>query len=245
MRRSAIDLRIERIVRPTAHAYAADMSTTHPPSTSLTPATVEMRAGLVSQLGEETSATFDRDAEATGAPGAFPDAVGVGDRAPAFRLPDARGGEVALDALLDDGPVVLVFYRGAWCPYCNLQLAAFQAALPDLRATGATLVAVSPQTPDQSLTLAEQRALEFHVLSDAGNATARAYGLVFTQSETTTAALRGLGVDLAAFNGDGTNTLPAPSVFVIGRDGAIRFAAVSGDYRWRVGPDEVLAALRG
>jgi len=216
---------------------------TETPSTSLTAATVEMRAGLVSQLGEQTSSVFDRDAEATGAPGAFAGAVGVGDRAPAFRLPDAHGRDVALGALLADGPVVLVFYRGAWCPYCNLQLAAFQAALPDIRAAGATLVAVSPQTPDQSLTLAEQRALEFHVLSDAGNATARAYGLVFTQSEATTAALHGLGVDLADFNGDDTNTLPAPSVYVIGHDGVIRFAAVSGDYRWRVGPDEVLAAL--
>jgi peroxiredoxin len=217
---------------------------TQTPSTSLTPATVEMRAGLVAQLGEETSSIFDRDAEASGAPGVFADALGVGDRAPTFRLPDARGGEVALDALLAGGPVALVFYRGAWCPYCNLQLAAFQAALPDLRAAGATLVAVSPQTPDQSLTLAERHALEFPVLSDAGNATARAYGLVFTQSDAATGALHGLGVDLADFNGDDTNTLPAPSVFVIGQDGVIRFAAVSGDYRWRVGPDEVMAALR-
>src|SRR5262245_45925954 len=218
---------------------------TQTPSTSLTPATVEMRVGLVAQLGEETSSVFDRDAEATGAPGVFDDALGVGDRAPAFRLPDARGGEVALDDLLADGPVVLVFYRGAWCPYCNLQLAAFQRALGDIRATGATLVAVSPQTPDQSLTLAEQKALEFPVLSDAGNAVAIKYGLVFTQSEAVTSTSRRLGIDLADFNGDDSNTLPAASTFVIGEDAVIRFASVSADYRWRVGPEEVLAALRG
>src|SRR5262249_55246511 len=127
--------------------------------------------------------------------------------------------------------------------YCNLQLAAFQSALADIRAAGAELVAVSPQTPDQSMTLAERHALEFAVLSDPGNAVAREYGLVFTQGEAATTTSRGLGIELAAFNGDASNTLPAPSTFVIGPDGVISFAAVSGDYRWRVGPEEVLAAL--
>jgi peroxiredoxin len=213
-------------------------------STSLTEATVDLRAGLLSQVGEETLSAYDRDAEALGAGDLFDHAAGVGDRAPAFRLPDARGVEVALEDLLEDGPVVLVFYRGAWCPYCNLQLAAFQRALADIRATGATLVAVSPQTPDQSLTLAEQKELEFPVLSDAGNAVASKYGLVYTQSEAVTSTSRRLGIELADFNRDDSNTLPAASTFVIGEDGLIRFASVSGDYRWRVGPEEVLAALR-
>src|SRR5262245_11324754 len=110
------------------------------PTTSLTAATIEMRAGLVSQLGEEVVSVYDRDAEAMGAGDAFADALRVGDRAPGFRLADARGGELALDDVLVDGPVVLVFYRGAWCPYCNLQLAAFQSELADIRAAGAALV---------------------------------------------------------------------------------------------------------
>ena len=219
--------------------------TTKAPSTSLSQATIDLRAGLLGQIGEETLSTYDRDAEAMGAGDLFNGAAGVGDRAPTFRLPDARGGEVALDDLLADGPVVLVFYRGAWCPYCNLQLAAFQRALTDIRATGATLVAVSPQTPDRSLTLADQKALEFPLLSDAGNAVASTFGLVFTQAEAVTSASRQLGIELADFNGDDSNTLPAASTFVIGEDGVIRFASVSGDYRWRVGPEEVLAVLRG
>ena len=214
-------------------------------STSLTTATAEMRSGLVSQLGEDTLSIYDRDAEAMGASDMFAGAPQVGDRAPAFRLPDARGGEVALDDLLIDGPVVLVFYRGAWCPYCNLQLAAFQSALADIRAAGAALIAVSPQTPDQSLTFAEQKALEFAVLSDVGNAVAGLYGLTYTQSEASTATSRELGIELADYNGDHSNTLPAASTFVIGDDGVIRFASIAGDYRWRVGPDEVLAVLRG
>jgi peroxiredoxin len=218
-------------------------TTTH--STSLTDATVGMRTELRSQIGEQALAVFDRDAEALGASDAFAGAPSVGALAPLFTLPDARGGEVALAELLGQGPVVLVFYRGAWCPYCNLQLVAYQRALGDIRAAGAMLVAVSPQTPDQSLTLAEQRALEFPVLSDAANRVAGEYGLVFTAADAATTTMRELGIELASFNGDDTNTLPAASTFVIGPDGRIRFASVSGDYRWRVGPDEVLAALRG
>jgi peroxiredoxin len=214
-------------------------------TTSLTEATTAMRDGLRRHVGDDTLSVFDRDAESLGASDVFSGALRVGDRAPTFRLADARGGEVALDDLLAHGPVVLVFYRGAWCPYCNLQLAAFQAALADIRAAGATLVAVSPQTPDQSLTLAERHALEFPVLSDVGNAVARDHGLVFTQSEASTATSHELGIDLADFNGDDSNTLPAASTFVIGDDRVIRFASVSGDFRWRVGPDEILAALRG
>jgi peroxiredoxin len=204
-----------------------------------------MRAGLRDQLGEEILSVYDRDAAALAAGDMFAGALRVGDTAPGFRLPDARGGEVALADLLADGPVVLVFYRGAWCPYCNLQLAAFQSALVEIRAAGASLVAVSPQTPDQSLTLAERHELAFPVLSDAGNAVARAYGLVFEQSEAATATSRQLGIELPDYNGDASNTLPAASTFVISPDSVIRFAAVSGDYRWRVGPEEVLAALRG
>jgi peroxiredoxin len=219
------------------------MSTTTP-STSLTEPTVGMRAGLVGQIGEKPLATFDRDAEALGAGDTFDHALAEGADAPRFTLPDARGGEVALDDLLAEGPAVLVFYRGAWCPYCNLQLAAFQGALAEIEAAGATLVAVSPQTPDQSLSLAEQRALEFPVLSDSGNRVAREYGLAYASSSVNTETLRELGVELSAFNGDDSNTLPAAATFVIGQDGRIRFASVSGDYRWRVGPEEVLAVLR-
>jgi peroxiredoxin len=139
--------------------------------------------------------------------------------------------------------VVLVFYRGAWCPYCNLQLAAFQQAIDDIEAAGATLVAVSPQTPDASLSFAEQQSLRFAVLSDAGNAVARAYGLEFVQGDEPWDKQRELGIDVAASNGDDTRRLPAAATFVIDRSGIVRMAAISGDYRWRVGPGEVLAAL--
>jgi peroxiredoxin len=151
---------------------------------------------------------------------------------------------LTLARLRSDGPVVLVFYRGAWCPYCNLQLRAFQAALADIHAAGASLVAISPQTPDNSLTLAEQAELALPVLSDVGNDVARSYGLVYALGAADRELHSGAGIDLTAFNGDDSWELPAPAVFVVDADGTIRYASVAGDYRWRVGPDEVLAALR-
>lgn len=209
--------------------------------TSLTAATEELRSGLQMQLGGVLD-SLDAGANELGAR-SWP-AKAVGEAAPDFELPDARGGSVTLTSLRGEGPVVLVFYRGAWCPYCNLQLRAFQAALADIHAAGASLVAVSPQTPDNSLTLAEQAELAFPVLSDVGNDVARSYGLVYALGGADRELHRGLGADLTAFNGDDSWELPAVAVFVVDADGTIRYASVAGDYRWRVGPDEVLAALR-
>jgi peroxiredoxin len=209
--------------------------------TSLTAATEELRSGLRTQLGEVLD-NVDASANELGAR-TWP-ARAVGEAAPDFELPDARGGSLTLAGLRGEGPVVLVFYRGAWCPYCNLQLRAFQAALADIHAAGASLVAISPQTPDNSLTLAERVELAFPVLSDVGNDVARSYGLVFALDAADRELHAGVGVDLAAFNGDDSWELPAPAVFIVDEDGTIRYASVAGDFRWRVGPDEVLAALR-
>src|SRR5215469_7568923 len=127
--------------------------TTKNADTSLTQATMELREKIAAQFPARIRDTWDRDSQSLGSRD-FSSAPAVGDQAPNFRLPDARGGEVELAELRAGGPVVVVFYRGAWCPYCNLQLAAFQGALADIEAAGATLIAVSPQTPDQSLSFA-------------------------------------------------------------------------------------------
>lgn len=225
-------------------SYRDVMPTSRTASTSLTDATVALRAQLQAALGAETLAPFDTDAEAMVADGVGSGAPSVGATAPHFTLPDVHGTNRALGDLLTAGPVVLVFYRGAWCPYCNLQLHAFQESLAEIEAAGATLVAVSPQTPDNSLSFAEKEGLGFTVLSDAHNTIARSYGLVFRQAEAPTATQRRLGIDLADVNGDDSYELPAAATFVIDTDGVVRFSSVSADYRWRVGPAEVLAALR-
>jgi peroxiredoxin len=168
----------------------------------------------------------------------------VGSKAPEFSLPDARGGEARLADLLARGPVVVTFYRGGWCPFCNLQLRAYQAALPEMVALGATLVAISPQTPDNSLSTAEKAGLAFPVLSDAHNAAARAYGLVFKLSDGLQALQKMFGNEPPKFNGDDSWELPVPGTFVLDRSGVVRLAFVDPDYTKRLEPSAILAALR-
>jgi peroxiredoxin len=170
-------------------------------------------------------------------------AMGTGDQAPDFALPDVRGNPVSLSGLLQRGAVVVTFYRGGWCPYCNIQLRAYQAIVPEMAALGARLVAISPQLPDSSLSTAQTNALTFDVLSDAGNSVARRFGLVYALSEDLRDALRSNNKALPAFNGDDSWELPVPATYVIAPDGRITLASIEVDYRKRLEPDAILAAL--
>jgi peroxiredoxin len=169
--------------------------------------------------------------------------LAVGAHAPEFNLRDANGGHVALSSLLEKGPVVLAFYRGGWCPYCSTELRALQIRLGDFAKAGATLVAVSPQTPDNSLSTAEKLELTFPVLSDVGNTVARSYGLVYSLPEDLREVYTGFGLDLSAANGDRTLELPLPATFVIGTDGVVVWRFADADYTKRAEPDDVVAAL--
>jgi peroxiredoxin len=166
-----------------------------------------------------------------------------GDKAPDFALPNVTGEMVQLSQLLAKGPVVLIFYRGGWCPYCNLALRSYQAILPEIELAGATLVAVSPQTPDNSLTAREKMELSFPVLSDHGNTVARAYGLVFTVSSEVQAVQQAMGLDLSKVNGSETWELPIPGSYVIAPDGTIALAFLDPDYTHRLEPAAILTAL--
>lgn len=166
-----------------------------------------------------------------------------GDTAPDFALPNARGTTTALSTLLAQGQVVLTFYRGEWCPYCNLTLHAYQRFLPRFKEQGATLVAISPQTPDHSLSTAEKWQLDFEVASDVGNAVARSYGLVFSMPEELRTIYKARGDDIEAYNGDTSWELPLPGTFVIAQDGTIHLAFVDADYTHRLEPDAILEAL--
>ncbi|MGO8874044.1 MAG: peroxiredoxin-like family protein [Acidimicrobiales bacterium] len=170
--------------------------------------------------------------------------LAVGDTAPDFTLSDAIGNQVALADLLGRGPVVVTFYRGEWCPYCNLQLRALQKALPEIVSAGATLVAISPQSPDHGLTMTEKHELAFPVLSDLDQSVSESYKVRFD----VTGELEDLQVnvfqnDPAQQNADGRRSLSVPSTFVIDRDGIVRFASVNADWRVRVEPADVIAAL--
>ncbi len=193
----------------------------------------------------DASAAASSDAPPTAltADAAAQRALGVGDRAPDFVLPNATGQSVRLSDLLADGPVVLTFYRGAWCPYCNTQLRDYQEALGAIEAAGASLAAVSPQTPDGSVTMQERNRLTFPVLSDVGNQVSRDYGLVFQVDDATRERYEAVGIDLAEANGTDTWELPVPATYVIDPSGVIRFAFVEADYTQRAAPRDVLDAL--
>jgi peroxiredoxin len=175
--------------------------------------------------------------------GAATCALKEGARAPDFTLPDARGNVVRLSRLLRQGPVVISFYRGKWCPYCHLALRAYQQALPQLQAEGATHVAISPQTPHHSHALAEKLALTFALLSDRGNRVARAYGLAFTIEEALHRAHLRVGADLPAFNGADAWELPMTGTFLVDRSGTVRLAFVDPDFTRRLDPSVILARL--
>ncbi len=166
-----------------------------------------------------------------------------GDKAPDFVLPNVNGESIQLSQLLLKGPVVLIFYRGGWCPYCNLALRSYQAILSEIHLAGATLVAVSPQTPDNSLSASEKMELSFPVLSDSGNTVARAYGLVFTVSSEVQAVQQRIGLDLSRVNGSEMWELPMPGSYVIAQDGTIALAFIDPDYTHRLEPAAILTAL--
>jgi peroxiredoxin len=171
-------------------------------------------------------------------------ALGTGDEAPDFLLPDVRGNAVSLFAVLRHGPAVVTFYRGGWCPYCNIQLRAYQAVLPEITALGSRLLAISPQLPDRSLSTAESNQLTFDVLSDVGNRVARSFGLVYALPEELREALRSNNKALPGINGDESWELPVPATYVIAPDRRVALAYTEVDYRKRLEPDAVLASLK-
>lgn len=167
-----------------------------------------------------------------------------GDTMPEFALPNAVGKTVGIKDLLAKGPAVVSFYRGSWCPYCNLEMRALQQALPKIKSLGAALVAISPQTPDKSLSEKEKDDLTFEILSDAGNQTAKKFGLVFQLPENLRPMYKSFGIDLPEYNGDETFDLPVPATYVVDTAGLVRKAFVDADYTQRLDPAEVVDALR-
>ncbi|TBR43133.1 AhpC/TSA family protein [Marinomonas agarivorans] len=168
----------------------------------------------------------------------------VADVFPSFSLPNQNGNTVALADLLTKGPVVVTFYRGGWCPYCNLELKAYQDQLANIKAENATLVAITPELPDESLSTAEKNALEFEVLTDANSDYAKQLGLVFSLPEELRPIYLSFGIDVEKHNGANQFDLPLAATFVIGKDGKVASAFVDADYTKRQEPSEVVKALQ-
>ena len=171
--------------------------------------------------------------------------VKQGDLIENFTLPDVDGGDVVLDELLAHGPAVLVFFRFAGCPACNLTLPNYQRELaPGLKELGASLVAISPQVPERLREIKERHKLDFIVASDTGNALGHKFGVVFTANQESQAAALAKGNNMGEVTGTGTWDLPMPTVIVVGQDHVAHFVKISPDWLVRAEASEVLEALR-
>lgn len=202
----------------------------------------EYKKGFLQRASSEKISDFDRGVADIRESGITDTALGVGAAAPDFALNNATGEQRSLYSLLQQGPVVLVWYRGGWCPYCNIALRAYQEALPGFRATGAQLVAISPETPDNSLSTKQKGELEFEVLSDPGNGVARTYGLVYRVQDYVLKHFAG-SIDLATSQGNDDYELPLAATYLIDRDGTVAWRFVHPDYRMRAEPADLLSAL--
>jgi peroxiredoxin len=172
-------------------------------------------------------------------------ALQTGADAPDFILPDAQGKPVRLQALLKNGPVVVVFYRGGWCPYCNIQLKGFQRSLPQITKLGAQVVAISPQLPDNSLSTQEKAELEYPVLSDVGNKVAHKFGVAYRLSDPMLKLFVDFENPLVDSNGkDGEFELPVPATFLIDAKGVVRLSHVDVDFTQRLDPDDVVEGIK-
>jgi peroxiredoxin len=203
----------------------------------------EYRAGWFERVPAERQAIMERHIAGL-RDGLAKSALKTGDRAPAVVLGNARGDTVDVGALLKNGPVIVSFYRGGWCPYCNFELRAFQQILRQIEAAGAALVAISPEKPDNTLSAAEKNALSFEVLSDVGQKVGRAFGLVYDFSDELKSAYKEFGIDIPGKNGAEDWALPISATYVIDRDGTIIYAYTDADYRDRAEPADVLEVLK-
>ena len=203
----------------------------------------QLTAKLRAMVPAERLAVIDLAAEELIHSGLAGRALKSGDRAPAFELPDGDGMLWRSEDLLRSGQLVIVFYRGRWCAYCNAQLAALQEIHPQIAEAGASLVAISPQTQKHSYMTRDMHKLHFPVLSDQGNQVARKFALVYRLSPEMQAMYESIMTKLPGYNGDQSCEMPLAATYVVQKDGKISYARLDADWRKRPEPEEILRAL--
>jgi peroxiredoxin len=203
----------------------------------------ERKALIAQYVPQETQAIHERVIKELREEGIADHALATGVKAPSFELKDHNGKLVSSTELLRAGRLIICCFRGRWCPFCVGQLEAMNRILPQIRDAGAELLAISPQTVQQSFFMADQHRLAFPLLSDGGNQVARQFGLVYRVPDYQQAIYRRVLINLPFTNGDESWELPVPGVYVVDRDGTILFAAVNPDYKERPEPQEVLGQL--
>ncbi len=187
---------------------------------------------------------LDEEAKRVAQLGLVNNSLTVGHKAPTFTLTNTLGKHITSSDLLVKGPVVISFYRGAWCPYCNVELNALQKTLPQIQAAGGQLVAISPNLPDKSLSSVEKHNLTFEVLSDVDNKVARQFGLVFSLGEDLRPMFKKVGFDVPAHDGNDTWEIPVPATYIVNSEGTIIYSFVNVDYTQRAEPEEIVQILQ-
>ena len=204
----------------------------------------QLQAGMAGQLPQDVQDTFARDQAQIVAAGAPAGVAQPGTVLSDAQLMDVNGEPTSLYAVTAGRPTVVVFYRGAWCPYCNIALSTYGAELaPRLADRGLGLLAVSPQTPDGSLSMQQKHELTFAVASDPGAVLIRELGVRTAPSDDVLAAQHTLGLDITEVNADATTSLPMPTVLILDGEHVLRWIDVHPDYTTRTEPTQVLDAL--
>jgi peroxiredoxin len=203
----------------------------------------QKKADFNAKAPAEKKRIYQEGIDAVVATGILEKAIQVGDTAPDFTLKNALGEKVSLYNQLKKGAVILTWYRGGWCPYCNITLHELQQELPNFKAAGAHLLALTPEVPDQSISTAEKHELEFEVLSDVGNVVGKNYGIVYTLTPEV-AEIYQAAFGLHQYNGDTSNELPLAATYVIDENGVVQYAFLDAEYRNRAEPSEILEAVK-
>jgi len=204
----------------------------------------EYKTKLASTLSKEVLEVLSRNTSLLQERNLAEQAVSVGDNFPTFSLPDSRGEVHSLQETLEKGPVIVSFFRGGWCPYCVLELKALRDIVNDLPALKATLIAITPETPENIADTVSRNELNFVVVSDHNNQLAKQCGLVFTVPEDLLTEYKKLGIDISSNNGEEQAELPIPATYILDQQGVIRFAFVEEDYISRAEPSHLVMVLQ-
>jgi len=204
----------------------------------------ELSAGNAERTPEEVRAVMTDAANQLEKEGVGNDALKAGENFPDIMVRSATGESISSGSLFADGPVIFNFYRGGWCPYCNLELKAYQDILPDIQSLGGSLAAITPEKPDSSLSTAEKNNLAYPVLTDDGNMLAAALGIVFEMPENLVGVYKKFKLDLSERNAGTGWSLAIPAVYVVAKGGQIVLASVDRDYTHRLEPALALEAMR-
>jgi len=202
------------------------------------------KTAFEAKASEETISEYNKGVKTVQQSGMLKNALNVGDTAPDFTLTNAIGKKVTLSSLLKDGPVVMTWYRGSWCPYCNISLRSYQENLPKIKAAGAQFIALTPELPDKSLPTSKKHALEYEVLTDLNNQVAKQFKIVFEMTPWVSNAMEKFA-GLKNYNGKDydNKTLPLSATYIITPDRKIAYAFLDAEYRNRATPTQIIEKL--